>query len=795
MEHFRKMQSSGSQDAGRPQTLGFESVGHAQHQSMLTWEQAARVLKKRKRTFLFVTAGITIVAVVGAFGMKDVYRPVARLEIDPVGAGIKTLHEIESPVSDADQDYLETQSQVLQSDGLAMRVIRGLHLAEKGEFASGANSQGSSLPPAAQAVEKEKTPGDAAFLQEQASLAEPTSAEAATLKKLRKNIYVTPVRSSRLVEVSAEAHDPQLAKSITNLLVTQYIDQNYRNRYVSTMEASEWLSSQLSDLRQRVAESNQAVADYQKRYGLVESDDKDVPLAQLMADVNHQWSEAQADRIQAEAYARMIDLGQADSVPALREDTVYQNLLTHYADTRAQLAQAQTVYGDENQNVKKLQNESTELAAQVEAERSRILNRIRTSFAASREREEMMQQSRERLRAQMGDASSHLVEYRMLKNEAVANATLYNTLQARLKEAGIYAGLRSGNIRVVDMAPRLHEATGPHRAMMVGIGAFLGLLAGIFAVLVRESLDNTVRSPADMTEWVRAPALAVLPTVALAATSKHALADGTLSTQAGLSHYGNAPGPKLLWTQGSGAGADAIRELRTAIVAMPLASKSRVVLVSSAAAGEGKTTTALNLAAALAQQGPTCLVEGDLRAPVLRDALELKGNLGIAEVVGARSGLNEALQLVGSVPGLQVLAVNSAAANAADLLAGPAMQNVVASLRQTFDYIVIDSPPVIPFSDARTLAALADGVILVCRYAQTTRRAMARGAELFAEANATILGVVLNDMDFSSPDYLYFNYGYSWGSFNRNYGYSRRLANAAIVAGKNDPPRAKGAHA
>src|SRR5579859_730878 len=749
MTAFRKLQMPDSGEASRAQLLRLDLAAVDRSNSTLTWEQVARVLQKRKRAFLLVTGGITIAAAVVAFTMRDVYRPVARLEIDPVGAGIKTLHEIENPASEADQDYLETQSQVLQSDGLAMRVIRGLHLAEKGEFASRKSANGE-VPPQ-QPGEKDKVGGDSGFLQEQASLAEPTAAEAETLKTLRKNIYVTPVRSSRLVEVSVEARDPQLAKSITNLLVTQYIDQNYRNRYVSTMEASEWLSSQLNDLRQRVAESNQAVADYQKKYGLVESDDKDVPLAQLMADVNHQWSEAQADRIQAEAFARMIDLGQADSVPALREDVVYQNLLTRYADTRAQLAQAQTVYGDENQNVKKLQNEASEVAAQVEAERSRILSRVRTSFAASRAREEMMQQSRDRLRAQMGDASSHLVEYRMLKNEAVANATLYNTLQARLKEAGIYAGLRSGNIRVVDMAARLHEATGPHRAMIIGIGAFLGLLAGVFVVFVRESMDNTVRMPSDATAWTNAPALAVLPSVALVKTVA-ALSDGALSSQAGLNRYGNAAPRQLLWTQTGGPAADAIRELRTAITAMPVDGKSKVVLVSSPATGEGKTTTALNLAVALAQRGPTCLVEGDLRAPVLRDALALKGNLGLAEVLGTRAGLSEALQPVSDVPGLKILAVNSAPANAADLLAGPAMQNVIGSLRQSFDYVVIDTPPVIPFSDARTLAVLSDGVILVGRYAQTTRRAMTRSAELFAEVNAPVLGVVLNDMDFSSAD-------------------------------------------
>src|SRR5215813_6568724 len=263
MAAFRKMQTSDSQATGRDPLRDFELAVHDRSESTLTWEQVARALRKRKRTFFLVASGIAVAAAGVAFAMRDVYRPVARLEIDPVGAGIKTLHEIENPASGADPDYLETQSQVLQSDALAMRVIRGLHLAEKGEFASAQGLKNETSASVQQSSEKTKVLTDSDFLQEQASLAEPTAAEAETLKKLRKNIYVMPVRSSRLVEVSAEAHDPQLAKSITNLLVTQYIDQNYRNRYVSTMEASEWLSSQLSDLRQRVADSNQAVADYQ----------------------------------------------------------------------------------------------------------------------------------------------------------------------------------------------------------------------------------------------------------------------------------------------------------------------------------------------------------------------------------------------------------------------------------------------------------------------------------------------------------------------------------------------------
>src|SRR5215475_4374390 len=140
MTTFRKLRLSNSEaiNRGQPHDLDLAASNHTE--TTLTWEQVARVLQKRKRVFLLVAGGITIAAAIVAFAMRDVYRPVARLEIDPVGAGIKTLHEIESPASEADQDYLETQSQVLQSDGLAMRVIRGLRLTEKGEFASKALS-------------------------------------------------------------------------------------------------------------------------------------------------------------------------------------------------------------------------------------------------------------------------------------------------------------------------------------------------------------------------------------------------------------------------------------------------------------------------------------------------------------------------------------------------------------------------------------------------------------------------------------------------------------------------------
>jgi capsular exopolysaccharide synthesis family protein len=600
---------------------------------------------------------------------------------------------------------------------------------------------------------------ESAFLQEQIDLASRTPAESIALEAFKGRLAVNPVRNSRLVEVSFASHDPQIAQLITNTLVTQFIDQNYRNRYTTTMQASEWLSTQLNDLRQKVEEANQAVTDYQKRYGLVEVDERDVPLAQLMSEVNHRLSDAQADRIQTEAYIRMIDLGQQDAIPAIRDDQIYQNLMTHYADIRAQLAQARTIYGDENANVKKLQDQSNELSAQIGAERARVVNQVRTSFSAARDREDMMTQAREKLRAQMGDATSHMVAFRMLRNEAVAKGELYNTLQTRLKEAGIYAGLRSSNINVVDLAPRLPRPTGPHRSLIIAFGVSLSLAMAVILAFVRSSLDNTVRTPDDVHNWTGLPSLAMLPKIVNGSKNGRQHTLHFRAVRNSLNDAMAVPGFPLV--QSRTPEAEAIQDLRTALLFSKPGPPTRVILVSSSSAGEGKTTVAVNLGLALAQRAKTCLVECDLRQPVFATAFGLPTKSGLSQILTGEATLDNVIASVPQVPGLTVLARGPAVANPASLVDSEPMKSLVADLTNRFDYIVIDSPPVIPFSDARVLTRFADVVVLVGRYGLTTQRAITRCAQMLDEVQAPPMGVVLNDVDLDSPDYHYYNYGFS----------------------------------
>jgi capsular exopolysaccharide synthesis family protein len=763
---------------------------------IFTWEQVVRILSKNMRFAVFFFVAMTAAVTIVAFKIQDYYQSTARLEIEPPSGGIRTLPEIEDSRLPDNEDYLETQAQILQSDALAVSVIRMLHLDRNPEFVSEreqsryGNAQSPTKPNGTEGS------GDTAFMREQFDLANRTPLESVALGKLQHGISVMPMRNSRLIEVSFTGKDPALSQLITNTLVTQFIEQTFRNRYTTTMQASGWLSSQLDDLRRKVEASNQSVADYQKKYNLVDTDEHDNPFLAYMAEVNHQLSDAQADRIEGEAYVRMIDTGQGDTVPAVRDDQLYQNLMSHLADVRAQLAQVRTTYGDESSNVKKLEGETQEFATQVEAERTRMSNRVRNSLTVARDREHMILEEREKLTAQMGDANSHQVAYRLLKNEAAANVELYNTLQSRLKEAGIYAGLRSSDVQIVDLAGMPRSPAGPRRQLIIAIGAMVsGLLALVFT-FVRDSFDNTVRTPDDTMEWTGLPSLAIFPRIETGATQR----SGRLPSAA----YAALPGSSsdastskvldLHWNSLHAAAAEAVNDLRTALQFSKPGAPPRTILITSSMPGEGKTTIAINLAKVYAQSGRVCLIEGDLREPMLAKVFGLRTNVGLTHVLTGAVPLDSALSTAPGFPDLAILPAGPFSPNPADLIASDQMLELMTTLKNSFDYVVIDSPPIIPLSDARVLATFVDVVVVVSCYGLTTRRAATRCLQLLDEVHAPVVGCVLNRMDLGSADYHYYNYGYS-RKMNGDLRYYSSPKLGPIDPPKPGPEKAKGAHA
>jgi capsular exopolysaccharide synthesis family protein len=272
---------------------------------------------------------------------------------------------------------------------------------------------------------------------------------------------------------------------------------------------------------------------------------------------------------------------------------------------------------------------------------------------------------------------------------------------------------------------------------------------------VLEGFENAVRTPDDVRNWVGLPALAMLPTIDPAASQLH----GTW--RKGFHGAGIFTAQKR-FRNASLAQSEPIRNLRTSLLLARTEAPPRVVLVSSAMVGEGKTTVAVNLAAAFAQRSRTCLlIDADLRRPRISELFGIAASPGLGDLLNGSAKIETAVVAAPSVPGLFLLTSGRSDSDPTDSLSAERMRLVLEAVKYKFDFIVIDSPPVIPFSDARFIALLADVVVFVARYGYTTRRALTAGVKLFEEVQAPILGVVVNDIDVKSPDYHYYSYGLS----------------------------------
>jgi polysaccharide biosynthesis transport protein len=776
-----------------PEVISGRLSGPSTPESMFTWEQALRVIRKNAVYSVIFVVLITAAVAAAAFTMKDFYQPAARIEVDPMSSGMKTLGEIQWNTDTNDENYVDTQTQMLQGDSIAVGVIRTLHLDRNPEFVGNAFNRPEKKASSTESAEVSRLVVDPS-LEEQFNLANRTPLESIALASFHKRLAVNTLHNTRVVEISFTSHDAQVAQDVLNALVSQYLEQNFRMRHTASMQASEWLASQVEDLRRKVADANQAVTDFQKQWGLVEVDDRDVPIGQYLYEINHQLGQATANRIEDEAYVRMIDEGQGSSVPAVRDDQLYQTLMARYDDLRAQLARARSIYGDENSAVIKLLNETTELADQVEAERKRMVNQVRTNYAAARDAEQKLQASREKLRGEMGDASSHMTQFRVLKNEAIATSELYETLKGRLVEAGIYAGLHSSNLHVVDLAPKLPRPSGPQRGLIIVMGFTISCVMAVILSFVKESLNNTIRTPDDLKDWVGLPSLAMLPPML-------AISNGGARRRSRQSFTLASAGPgdwKVPVGRFQGLGTEGMADLRTALMLSGNGTPPKVILVTSALRGEGKTTVALNLAAAFAQCGNTCLLDADLRQTAIANAFGLNKEVGLQNVLTGSPALDNAITSVPEIPGLSLVAATVAPSNPLDIVASPKMRSVTEELRNRFEYVVIDSPPVISYSDARILSSHADVVIVVGRYEFTTRRAITRCTQILDEAKAPVLGAVVNGIDLSSPDYHYYNYGYRITRNGELDSYERQTQNhgpSATTPSDKENLKSKGAHA
>jgi capsular exopolysaccharide synthesis family protein len=427
-------------------------------------------------------------------------------------------------------------------------------------------------------------------------------------------------------------------------------------------------------------------------------------------------------------------------------------------------------YGPNFPKVLRIAAQQKEVDDDLEKARKTMIESVEEDFTTARTHAELLQEALDKQKADANGLAEKLVQYHILQHDAESNKQLYDGLLQKLKEAGITAGLRSSNIRVVDPALTPTTPARPQKARNILLSFLVGLVGGVGLALFREYLDNTVKSPDDIEALTGLPSLAVVPSL-----------PGLNANQSRFSRFAreaapqSASGPRvelLSYIQPKSQISEAFRALRTSLLLSQADHPPQVILVTSALPREGKTTAAVNLAVTLAQLGDrTLLMDSDLRKPGIRRALNLTvgKEVGLSSYLAGVSTLDEVMIPHPTINNLVALTTGPVPPSPADLLSSHRMREAIVELRHRFKFIVIDSPPVMAATDPVILSALTDGVLLVVRSCETPKEAFTRTRDLLAAVKCRLLGVVLNAVDSSAPDYYYsyryypYAYGYGYG--------------------------------
>jgi capsular exopolysaccharide synthesis family protein len=509
---------------------------------------------------------------------------------------------------------------------------------------------------------------------------------------------------------------------------------------------------------------------YERQNQIWTLDDKQNITSQRLSDINKQLTDAQSERMKKESLYQFAKSGNLDAVPQVQNNAALADLMKKRSDASSQYADALSQYGPNFPKVQRLQAQLKEFDQSIEKEKKNILDVLESDYREARQRETLLTQALDQQKAETNQMAGKLVEYNILKREAEANKTLYEGLMTKLKETAISQGLRSSNIRVVDPAMIPSTPARPAKARNLALGFLVGLVGGIGLALLREYLDNTVKTPDDIETLARLPSLAVVPQFAGSNgyDKKHRLLQGFAAN--GHEKRIELVAQHLPKSQMS----EAFRALRTSILLSQADHPPQVILVTSALPREGKTTAAANLAVTLAQLGDrTVLVDADLRKPGIGRLL----NLGSGKYAGLSSYLAgvSSLDLVTVphpvIPNLAAIPTGPLPPNPADLLSSHRFADAITELRTKYKFIVIDSPPVMAATDAVILSVQTDGVLLVVRSGATPKEAFTRTRDLLSSVKCRILGVVLNAVDSSAPSY-YYSYRY----YPYSYGYDPKEA-------------------
>jgi len=708
-----------------------------------------RSVVKRKKQIIGFGLAVALLAVVVVLAMTPIYRSTATIMIEANKAKVLSIEDVYSGISQ-NREFFQTQVEIIKAREVGIKTILKTKLWEHPEFDP--RAKGDSFL-ASLGVSNEPKEWTDALLAD------------AVYPAFAARLSIEPIRLSQLAKISFDSADAELAARVANAAAETYIQNELETRFKMTHQAGVWLQDQMTDLRKKLNESEKALQEYREKEGIV--DLKSVTQSgagRQIEEVMGRLVDARMQRAQAEnAYMQIKSAksggGDLSSLPAVLRNPIVADAKRAEGMAERKLSELTQRYGKEHPKYLQAEGELESARDNLKRQVDSVVASVIREYEVARGTEATLEGVLNNAKGQVQNLNRKEGALSMYEREVEANRQMYDMFIKRAKETNVAGDLQTPIARVVDPAVVADGPVKPKKSLIVVVALFFGLFIGVLAALLRDRMDNTLKTSEDVEVRLKQPILTTLPLLSQEEVERTKTA-------------------RIFIEQPNSIYAEAIRTARTGVLLTGIDLPQRTLVVTSSVPGEGKTTFSINLATAHAHTKKTLLIDADMRRPAVSKGLEIPpGAKGLSNFVSGNATLKECLI---NVDGSTLMLMPSGAVplNPLELLLSERFKEALTQLAKIFEVIIIDSPPVELVSDALVIAAQADGVIFVTKAESTPYQVARKGLQRLRRADGHVLGVVLNQFDVAKAEKYYGDYsgygkyGYGESGYQGGYGQS-----------------------
>lgn len=741
-------------------------------QSGLSIPHVLNILKRRKHLILGIALAATAWATIYANSLVPLYSAETNLVVEP--SRQRTLN-VESVVSSLRPDYYtnETEAAVLSSRELARKVVVKLDFVTNPLFNPSLRPKKKSLvsviaTPITGAVAVVVTWGRDLVTGGRYS-AEKLAKRTEELIKAQKSpeqardetietatdifidgLKVVPAQRSRVISVRFSSSDSGLAMLAANTVADLYVLEQLESKGRATTRASEWLTQRAQELRNRVISSERRLEEFRRQSGIVEVGGASV-YARQRAELDSQLVAARGKRAEAEArfsqVQRLVSQGaNVESIAAVLDSPLIQKLREQETQILRKISELKTQLREGHPRMVLAENELKDLESKISSEVKKIVTNLKSETEIAVVREKNLNDEISRIQVTLDEQHEAEVSLRALESEVKANKQLYETILARLKETGVQdQSFQEADARIISRATEPPSPYYPRKNFIIVSAVLISLVLGIGLAVLLEFFDTGFRSIYQLEAYTGLPTLGIVPLLP-DTKARHKKAHEVAADQPG-SAFG-----------------EAIRTLRTSLMLANVDHPPKTVMITSAVPGEGKTSTALALAAMASRSGQKCIViDCDIRHPSIHTNLGCANERGLSDFLAGRANLSDVIDVEARY-GVRYMTAGGYVPNPPDLLGSPKMRELLRKLSDVFDLIILDAPPLLAVSDALVLARHVDRTAFVVRWVKTARQNVMMAIKQAVEAGASVAGLILTQVDlrkqsqYDSTDAGYYQY-------------------------------------